>query len=129
MLRFLINLINGDASVLAAMADACSMVHLVCLLMKMHLLALLQESCLDLVHYAFLHKLAGCVRNITAFCQHLLRPIKSAVLADTDDIGKTKISARYIGLSLSRMHILCPETDKFLFLCSQSHGRLQFDFY
>jgi len=60
------------------------MVHLVCLYMKTHLLALLQDSCLGLVHCAFLRKLFGCVKNITAFWQHLLRPMKSAVLADTD---------------------------------------------
>jgi len=72
------------------MADACFMVHLVCLFMKMHLLALLQDNFLDLVHCAFLRKLSGCVRNITVFCQHLLRPIKSAVLADTDILAKPK---------------------------------------
>jgi len=33
--------INADAFVSAATTDACSMVHLVCLLMKPHLLALL----------------------------------------------------------------------------------------
>jgi len=68
----------------AATAGACSMVHLVCLFMKTHLLALLQNNCLDLVHCACLCKLSACVRNITAFCQHLLRPIISAVLAVTD---------------------------------------------
>jgi len=67
------------------------MIHLVCLFMKTHLLALLQDNCLDLLCCAFLSKLSGCVRNITAFCQCLLRPIKSAILADTD------ISADYIG--------------------------------
>jgi len=57
----------------------------------------------------FLRKLSGCMRNITAFCQHLLRPIKSTVLADTDVSMKLKywpdISAtlgRHIGLSLER---------------------------
>jgi len=33
--------LNDDAFILAAMADACSMVNLVCLFMKLHLLALL----------------------------------------------------------------------------------------
>jgi len=33
----------------AATADACSIVHLVCVFMKTHLLALLQDNCLDLV--------------------------------------------------------------------------------
>ena len=50
------------------MADTYFMVHLVCLFMKMHLLALLQDNCLDLVCCASLHKLSGCVRNITACC-------------------------------------------------------------
>jgi len=72
------------------MADACSMVHLVCLFMKMYLLALLQDKCLDLFCCAFLSKLSGCVRNITAFCQHLLRLIKLDVLADTDISAKPK---------------------------------------
>jgi len=63
-------------------ADACSMVHLVCLFMKIHLLALLQANCLDLVYCAFLCKLSACVRNITAFYQHLLRLITSVVLTD-----------------------------------------------
>ena len=55
--------VNDDAFVLSAMADACSMVHLVCLFMKTHLLALLEGNCLDLVHCAFSCKLSGCVRN------------------------------------------------------------------
>ena len=76
---FLLTLINDDA--FAATADACSTVHLVCLFMKTHLLVLLQGNCLDLVHCTFLHKLSACMRNMTAFCQHLLRTIKSAVLA------------------------------------------------
>ena len=81
LLLFLINRINDDVFV---PADPCSMVHLVCLFIKKHLLALLQDNCLDLVRCAFLCKLSACVRNITAFCQHLLGPIKSAVVADTD---------------------------------------------
>jgi len=64
----LIILINDDAFISAPMADTYFMVHLVCLFMKMHLLALLQDTCLDLVHSATLRKLSGCVRNITAFC-------------------------------------------------------------
>jgi len=52
--------------------------------MKTHLLALLQDNCLDLVCCSFLHKLSGCMRNIKVFCQHLLRPIKSVILADPD---------------------------------------------
>jgi len=71
-------------------ADVCFMVHLVCLFINMHLLALLQDNCLHLVHCAFLHKLTACVRNITAFCQDLLRLIKSAILANTDISVKPK---------------------------------------
>jgi len=95
---FFINLINDDAFVSAATADRCSMVHLVCLFAKMHLLALLHDNCLDLVRCAFLSKLSRCVRNITAFCQHLLRPIKSA--QQNPDIGRVYQPGRYIGLSL-----------------------------
>jgi len=65
----------------AAIADTCSMVHLVCLIMKTYLLALLQDNCLDLVHFAFLCKLSACMRHITVFCQHLLR----LILADTNN--------------------------------------------
>jgi len=72
------------------MTDACSMVHLVCLFVKTHLLALLQDKCHDLVCCPFLRKLSECVRNMAAFCQHILRPIKSAILADTDILVKTK---------------------------------------
>ena len=66
MLLFLINLINDDAFVSAATADACFMVHLVYLFMKTHLLALLQAHCFDLVRCASLLKMSGCVRNETA---------------------------------------------------------------
>ena len=64
-------MINDDAFVSAAMADACSMVVLVCFFVKMHL-ALLEENCLDLVHCAFLHndkfKLSVCMRNTLRQC-------------------------------------------------------------
>jgi len=90
------------------MADVCSMVHFVCLFMKTHLVALLQGNCLDLVNCAFLRKLSACVRNITAFCQHLLRPIKSSVLADIDISVKPKYRpGQYIGLSLHITTIPC----------------------
>ena len=59
----LINLINNDAFVSAATANTCFVVHLVCLFMKTRLLVLLQDSCLDLVCCAFLHKLFRYVRN------------------------------------------------------------------
>jgi len=39
---------------------------------------------------AFLRKLSGCVSNMTAFCAHLLKLIKSVVLADTDILLKPK---------------------------------------
>jgi len=76
--------------VLAATANTCFMVHLVCLFMKTHLLVLLQDNCLDLFHCAFLHKLSGCMRKITACIQHLLRLILLASLADTDISVKPK---------------------------------------
>jgi len=63
--------VNDDAFVSAATADVCSMVHIVCLFMKTHLLALLQDNCPDLLCCTFLHKLSAWVRNITAFCQYL----------------------------------------------------------
>jgi len=81
------------------------MVHLVCLFIKTHLPSLLQGDCLDLVCYAFLRKLATCLRNITVFCQDLLKPIISAILANTDVSVKPKyrpdISARPIYRSIS----------------------------
>ena len=52
----------------AATAHMCSMVHLVCLFMKMHLLALLQDKCLNLLCCTFLSKLSGCVRYTTEQC-------------------------------------------------------------
>jgi len=107
LLLFLINLINDDAFVLAAMTNACSMVHVVCLFMKTHLLVLLQDKCLDLVHCAFLHKLSMCVRNITAFCQYLLRPVLLAVMADTD----ISVKPKYRPDILAR-----PLTDKLVYL-------------
>ena len=47
ILGFLINLINDDAIVSAATAYACFMVCLVCLFVKTHLVALLQDNCFD----------------------------------------------------------------------------------
>jgi len=88
-----------DAFVSVVTAYARSMVNFVCLFMKPHLLALLQDNCLDLVRCGFLRKLYGCVRNITAFCQHLLRPIISAVLADTDISVKSKYRPIYRSIS------------------------------
>ena len=74
-LWFLINLIDDDAFISAVTANVCFTVHLVCLFMKTYLLVLLQGNCLELFCCAFLHKLFGCMRNMTAFCQHLLKPI------------------------------------------------------
>ena len=105
LIWFLINLIDDDAFALAAKADACSMVHLVCLIMKMHLLALLQDNCLDLLCCAFLSKLSGCVRNITAFWPHLLRLINRAfwpipIYRQNPNIFQLYQPGWYIGLSL-----------------------------
>jgi len=88
-------LYNDDASVSVAMADACTMVYVVCLFMKTHLLALLQDNCLDLIRCAFLHKLSGCVRNITV----LTTPTEADKIGHFGRylyIGKTQISAQYI---------------------------------
>jgi len=83
------------------MTDMCFMVHLVCLFMKTHLLTLLQDNCPDLIHCAFLRKLSGCMRNMTAFCQNVMRLIKLVVLANTDMSVKLKYRpGRYIGLFL-----------------------------
>jgi len=49
-------MINDDAFVSAAMANACFMVRLVCLFVKTHPLPLLQANCLDLVHCAFMRE-------------------------------------------------------------------------
>jgi len=105
---------NDDVVVSAAMADVCFIIHLVCLFMKMHLLALLQDICLDLVCCAFLHKLSGCVRNITEFCQYLLGLMKSAILANTNILVKPKYRpnispGRYIGLFL--LETSCEKTE------------------
>jgi len=55
----------------------------------------------DLLRCAFMRKLSGCVRNITAFCQHLLRLMKSATLADTDiSVKRNYRPGRYISQSL-----------------------------
>ena len=92
--QYLAMIFNDDLFVSAATAKACFMVHLVCLFIKTYLLTLLQDNCFDLVRCAFLHKLSICVRNITAFCQHLLRPIFR--IGQYRYIGKTQISADYI---------------------------------
>jgi len=47
--------------------------------------------------------MSGCVKNITAFCQHLLRPIKSAILANIDVSVKPKYRMIYRLIS-SYMH-------------------------
>ena len=90
---------SHDAFVSAATADMCFMIHLVCLFMKTHLLALLQGNCLELVHCVFLRKLSACMRNITVFCQHLLWLIKLAILADTNISVKPKYRPIYRSIS------------------------------
>jgi len=101
----LINLINWWCFCFGCDGWRVFTVHLVCLFMKTHLLAVLQDNCLDLVRCAFQRQLSGWVRNITAFSQLLQRPIKSVVLADTDISVKPKwrpdISARPIYRSMS----------------------------
>jgi len=64
------------------------MVHLVCLLTKKHLLALLQDNCFNLLCCAFLRKMSRCMRNISV----LSTPTEAnkIVLADTDISVKSK---------------------------------------
>jgi len=50
--------LSDYAFVSVATTDARSMVYLVCLFMKPHLLALLQDNYLDLLRCAFLRKLS-----------------------------------------------------------------------
>ena len=97
LLWFWSNLINDDDCVLAETVDTCSMVHLVCLFMKTHLLALWQDNCLELGRCAFFSKLSGCVRIITAFCQHLLRLI--LIYRLNPSIGQAHISV-YLYLTI-----------------------------
>jgi len=40
----------------------------------------------------FVRKLSACMRNITAFCQDLLRPMRSAVLVDSKPKYRPDIS-------------------------------------
>jgi len=72
--------------------------HLVCLFMKTHLVALLQDNCLELVRCAFLRKLSACVRN-------------SSTPTEADKIGRF-VRYRYIGktqiwadIGLSLVHV------------------------
>jgi len=67
--------LRDDAFVSVVTADACFMLTLVRLFLKLYLLPLLQNNCLDLLLCVFLCMLSGCVRSITVFCQHPLRPI------------------------------------------------------
>ena len=83
-------MINDDAFVSVATVDTCSVVHLVCLFMKMHLLALLQDNCLDLVLCAFLCKF---VRMCEEYNSVLSTP------TEAEKIGRFG-RYRYIGLSL-----------------------------
>ena len=101
LLWFLIILSNDDA--FATTADACSMVRWVCLFMKMHLLVLLQGNFLDLLCCAFLSKLSGCMRDLIAFCQHLLRLIylpfwPIPIYQQNPNIGWLYWPGQYIGL-------------------------------
>ena len=79
----LINLINDDAFVSAATADAYFIIHLVCLFMKTHLLALLQDNYLDL--FVVLSQAIVWMRE--EYNSILSTPTKAdkwAVWADTD---------------------------------------------
>ena len=84
-----------------------SMVHLVCLFMKTPLLALLQDNCLDLLRCAFLRKLSGCVRNITAFYEYLLcvRNLSLLIVRRFDDDAAQRVSL------CRRMWLLSPKAE------------------
>ena len=94
LLWFLISVVN-DAFVSAMTAKACFMVPFVCLFMKTHLLALLQDNCLDLVCCTFFRKLSACVRNFVT-----IEADKIGCFSWYQCIGKTQVLARYINLSL-----------------------------
>ena len=90
-------MINDDAFLLAATADACTMVHLVSLFMKPNLLALLQDNCLDVVHVL---SLVQGVWMREEYNSVLSTPAEAD--ADTDISAKPKYRpGRYIGLSLN----------------------------
>jgi len=86
----------------------------VCLFMKMHLLALVQDNCLELVHCASLRKLSGCVRNITAFCQHLLRPFwLIPIYRQNPNIGQADISVYLYPIWIHFQRTVLNTTDLF----------------
>jgi len=82
----------------AATADICFMVPFVCLLMKTHLLALLQDNCLDLVRCAFLHKC--CIGLSLAHCRKL--SCLTAVRVDIDYSMQMLIISTLQGVSQDR---------------------------
>jgi len=86
----LINLINNDAFVSAVTADACSILHLVCLFMKMHLLGLRQDSWLGSLCF-----LAQVVCMCEEYDSALSTPTEADFIGHFDwyrYIGKTQIS-------------------------------------
>ena len=100
LLWYLIHLIDDDAFVSAATADACFMVNLVCLFVKPHLLALLQDNYVDLVRCVFLRKLSGMREEDNSVLSTPTEADKIGPFGRYRYIGETQISAQYIGLSL-----------------------------
>ena len=94
-------MINDDAFLLAATADACTMVHLVSLFMKPNLLALLQDNCLDVVHVLSLVQgvwMREEYNSVLSTPAEAADKIGSAVLADTDMSASANISV-YLNIS------------------------------
>jgi len=70
------------------MADAFSMVDLVCVFMKTYLVALLQDNCLDLVHCAFL-------RQVVYICEEYNSILSTPTKADLINLlANTNISVK-----------------------------------
>jgi len=76
------------------------MVNLVCLFVKPHLLALLQDNYVDLVRCVFLRKLSGMREEHNSVLSTPTEADKIGCFGRYRYIGETQISAQYIGLSL-----------------------------
>ena len=82
-----------DAFVSAATDDAYSMVNLVCLFMKPHLLALLQQdNCLELLHCFLAHVVWMC-KEYNSVLSTPTEANKISYCCQYRYIGKTQISA------------------------------------
>jgi len=97
LLWFLINLINEDAFVLAVTADMCSMVHLVCLLIKTLLLTMLQDNLSWLGLLCLLEQVVWMREEYKSILPTLTEADKIGRFCRYRCFGKTQISADYIG--------------------------------